>query len=313
MSNEIVKSSKSIDETIATFAKIKEIAEYVATSGIFTAGYEIKDKEGKVVIDESTGLPKVNIADVAMSIVTGYELGLDLGGSLLLGKKLNPATYLSVIKGKEIGVGIATALEKIVSIPTRNGLISYTMVDVISAKLIEGGVSFLPFLRNFAPFYRYYDASSKEELDLDVVLNENDFLKEDYFLVNAGTTPELLKEALTAGKKTVTRIRYGEFTKAKFVRKTSAGIVTHYQRFSTLDAQRAGLLPVYDKDGKELAKGKDNWISNTPQMMANRVISIGGRIIGADLIHGLYTKEELIDAKVITEQPATVDAQATVI
>jgi hypothetical protein len=312
---EISIVNKDLDATINAFEKIKEVAIYLSTSDTFASPFEMKDKENKVIIDEVTGKPKINVADIAICLMTGHELGLNISGSLLLGKKLNQATYLSVLKGRSIGVDLATSMEKIVSIPTKNGLVSYTMVDIISAKLMQGGIEFLPFIKNYAPFYQYYHAASKEEMDLDVVLDEKDDLLPKYFIVDASTTPDSMKAAIAENKIPLTKSRNGYYSKIKMTRTYKDGrTVTMYQRFSTVDAQRANLLPTYQTvNGKleEIGKGKDNWISNTPQMMNNRCISIPGRIIGADLINGLYTKDELIDAGLIKED--TVETTAEVV
>lgn len=306
----VAKISPSFNDVIAGFEKIKEVALYLSTSDAFVQGFEEKDKHGKPVIDETTGKPKINVTDIALCLMAGYELNLSISGSLLLGRKLNQSTYLAITKGRSLGLDIATAMEKIVSIPTKNGLVTYTMVDVISAKLIQGGVSFLPFVKNFAPFYIYYNAVTKEELDLDVILDEDDNLKENYFIIDSSSTAEIVKAEKEKGKIPVTRSRHGNYSKAKFVRKFEDGrTITHYQRFSTLDAERAGLLPIYNDKGVEVSKGKDNWISNTPQMMNNRVISIGGRIIGADLINGVYTQDEVVDAGIISNGTIDVNAE----
>lgn len=313
MTNEISTVNVALDTTIQAFEKIKNVATYLSTSDTFTKGFEMKDKDGKEIIDENTGKPKINVADVAICLMAGNELGISITGSLLLGKKLNQATYLSILRGKGIGVDPATAIEKIISIPTKNGLVSYTMVDIISAKLLQGGVNFLPFIKNYAPFYIYYNAISKEELELDLVLDENDDLKSNVYIVSATSTPEDVKNAKAENKLLVTKERHGYYSKAKFVRSFPDGrILTHFQRFSSLDAERAGLLPTYqiiNGKGELIDKGKDNWISNTPQMMNNRVISIGGRIIGADLINGLYTEDEVKDANLIP----TIDVKADIV
>ena len=303
--NKIAVISSDFDATIARFEKIKKVAEYLATSEAFVEGFKMKDKDGKDIIDEQTGRPKINVADVTVCLMAGNEIGLNISGSLLYGRKLNQATYMSVMKGRSLGLDVATAIEKVVSIPTKNGYVSYTMVDIISAKLLSAGVEFLPFIRNYAPFYIYYDAKSKEELDLDRILDENDDLKSDYFLVDASSTADKTKEAIESGKKMVTRVRHGYFSKAKFTRKYPDGrTITMYQRFSSLDAERAGLLPVYNEKGEIVSAGKSNWISNTPQMMNNRVISIAGRIICADGLNGVYTREEVVDAGVVKEEDA---------
>lgn len=304
--------NEEFNATIEAFEKIKSLADYLATSDTFTKGFELKDKDNNPIIDEVTNKPKINTTDIALCLMTGRSLGLDIPGSLLLGKKLNPGTYLAVLKGQALGLDIATSMEKIVSIPTQNGLMTYTMVDVISAKLLTGGIKFLPFIKNYAPFHLYYHATTNDELDLDVILDEEDNLLDKYFVVDSTITSEILKSKLAEGKIPVKRVRQGFYSKAKFIRTNKDGnTVTHYQRFSTVDAQRAGLLPIYDDKNVELQKGKNNWITNTPQMMNNRVISIGGRIIAADLLHGIYTYDEVVDAGLIKPDKSTVDTSYT--
>lgn len=315
MTNEVsVIGSKDLDETIKAFEKIKSLAEYLSNSDAFMEGFKLKDKDGKDIIDEETKRPKVNMADITICLLAGHEMQLNIAGSLLYGKKLNQATYMAAMKGRSIGVDVATAIEKIISIPTKNGYVSYTMVDIISAKLLQGGVSFLPFIKNYAPFYIYHTPSG-EELELDKVLDENDDLRPEYSIITISNDINDVKAQLetckTNNKIPIIKERHGYYSKAKFVRKFPDGReLIHHQRFSTVDAERAGLLPVpvLDTNGKiiDYTKGKDNWNSNTPQMMNNRVISIGGRIIGADLINGIYTREELIDSGIIDEKDAPI-------
>ena len=322
MSNEISIVNRDLNATIDAFEKLKDVATYLASSEIFVKDFEVKDSSGKPVIDELTQKPKINTTDVALCLMAGNELGLNIAGSLLYGRKLNQATYMAVMKGRSLGLDVATAIEKVVSIPTQNGYVSYTMVDIISAKLIQNGVEFLPFIKNYAPFYIYKGVNG-EELDLDIILDEEDNLKEDYALIdltlNADTVKQLVEAAKAANKIRVTRERHGYYSKAKFVRKLNNSVITHYQRFSSLDAERAGLLPTYTWDEKnkiyvEATKGKNNWITNTPQMMNNRVISIGGRIIGADLINGVYTREEVVSSGLIKEEEAPiVDTTAEIV
>lgn len=305
--NEISVISSNFDATISAFEKIKQVAEYLATSDVFVDGFKMKDKDGKDIIDENTGRPKVNVADVAICLMAGHEIGLNISGSLLYGRKLNQATYMSVMKGRSLGLDIATSIEKVVSIPTKNGYVSYTMVDIISAKLLSANIEFLPFIRNYAPFYQYFHATTNEELELDRILDENDDLIPGFYVVDSTTTADILKSKLADGIIPIKKVRHGYFSKAKFVRKYPDGkTITHFQRFSTLDAERAGLLPIFNDKGQIVTDGKSNWISNTPQMMNNRVISIGGRIIGADLLNGIYTIEEVISSGLVKDNEAPV-------
>lgn len=305
--NEISVISSNFDATINAFEKIKQVAEYLATSDAFVDGFKMKDKDGKDIIDENTGRPKVNVADVAICLMAGHEIGLNISGSLLYGRKLNQATYMSVMKGRSLGLDIATSIEKVVSIPTKNGYVSYTMVDIISAKLLSANIEFLPFIRNYAPFYQYFHATTNEELELDRILDENDDLIPGFYVVDSTTTADILKSKLADGIIPIKKVRHGYFSKAKFIRKYQDGkTITHFQRFSTLDAERAGLLPIFNDKGQIVTDGKSNWISNTPQMMNNRVISIGGRIIGADLLNGIYTREEVISSGLVKDNEAPI-------
>lgn len=312
--NQISVVDRSLDATIIRFEKIKKVAEYFATSEAFTKGFENRDKDGNVILDEN-GKPKINIADVTLCLIAGNELGLDIAGSIMYGKKLNHLTYMSVIKGRSMGIDLATSIEKIITIQGKNGSTStYTMVNIITAKLNSNNVVFLPFIKNYAPFYIYSDVTGAE-LELDKILDEQDDLKSEYFLVHAGLIKTDVEKAKTDGKILVTRVQHGYYTKAKFVRTYPDNhIVIHYQRFSSLDAERAELLPLWNDKLQKIQDGKDNWIKNTPQMMLNRVISIGGRIIGDDLLQGVYTREEIISAGIVDEKDAPViDTNAEII
>lgn len=327
MAFEVSVINRDLNKTVEDLKKLTEVATYLATSEHFVKDFIIKDEKGQPVIDEVTGKPKVNITDITLCLMAGHELGLNITGSLLYGKKMNEQTYMAAMKGRTLGLDITTSIEKIISIPTKNGYVSYTMVDIISAKLIQGGVTFLPFIKNYAPFYIYKD-NKGNELDLDVVLDEQDNLRDGYSVIDATITAtntlekiqDAVEAAKSSGRTIITRERHGYYSKIKMTRTFPDGkTLTMFQRFSTLDAERAGLLPTYtvpDKDGKYevINKGKDNWISNTPQMMNNRCISIPGRIIGADLINGLYTREELVDAGVIDDKNApTIDTNVEVL
>lgn len=303
-SKEIVKvdiipavQNNAFSATIAAFEELKKLAEYLAKSDTFSKEFITKDKDGNVIVDE-TGRPVINSADIAFCLMAGKEMGFDVTGSLMLGKKLNANTYLSVVKGRAMGIDAATSMEKIACIPTKNGNISYTMVDIISAKLIQGGVQFLPFIKNYAPYYIYLDPITKEELDLDKILDDKDELLPSYTVVDLKATSAAsdITKAKSEGKEIVIKIRKGNYCKIIFNRTFKDGrTIKHVQRFSTVDAERSGYLPLWDEKGALIQTGKPVWINATPQMMANRTISIGGRIIGADLINGIYTIDEAKD------------------
>lgn len=288
--SQLVPYSTAMDQNIATFLKIKELAEFVAQSDTFTKGFEQKDAKGNVLLDEATGKAKINVADIAIALMVGNRCGLNLAESVILGSKLNTNTYLAVLRGRELGIGIATSMEKIYTIPTKNGLISYTGVDIIMSKLLQGGVN-ITFIKQNAPFYIYYSAQG-EELDLDVILNEDDSLKDNYFVVHPKTDAEVLRKELAAGKTAVTKVLKGRYSKVTMTRQIGNTVLKFSKRFSTFDAQQAGLLELRDANNNVIVAGKDNWNKAYPQMLDNRVVTICGRLIGADLIQGLYSEEE---------------------
>lgn len=289
-------NQNNFDATIMAFEKVKVLAEYLSTSDAFTKGFEQKDKDKNVMLDEITGKPKINVADVTIALMVGRSLGLDPASSLVIGSKLNQRTFLSIMKGRELGIGMTTAMEKIYNIETTRGIVSYTGVDVITAKLIQGGVSFLPLVKSYAPYFEYFNQTGKIELDMDSILDDTDNLKEPYFLYEEGVSAEALKSKMAEGKIIVTRKRHGYYSKVIMKRTMPNGeVLTIKKRFSTVDAERAELIPIYDSQGQPNCKGKDNWIKATPQMMDNRVITIAGRIIGADLLGGLYSNYEVME------------------
>ena len=298
--NQVVRINDAdarFDANILAFEKVKSLVDYLSKSDTFSKGFEERDKGGNIIYDDDTKKPKINSADMAIALMVGHNLGLDLASSLVIGSKLNQRTYLAILKGRELGFDIATSMEKIYSIPTKNGIISYTGVDIISAKLLQGGINFLPLVKSYAPFYTYYNFLTKEELDLDQILDDNDNLKPEYFVYTPNVTPnDVLAKKVSEGIRVVQRIRNGYYSKVMMTRSFKDGrSLKISKRFSTVDAQRAGLLPTYDDKGNLIDGGKDNWNSNTPQMLDNRVITIAGRIIGADLIQGLYSKEEALE------------------
>lgn len=305
--NEIVLAggdnyNTSLNANIEAFKKIQELVKFLITSDTFTKGFEQKDKGNCVITDPTTGKALINEADVAIAIMVGNSLGLDLASSLVVGSKLNQATYLSILKGRELGFGMATSMEKIYNISTSRGMVSYTGVDIISALLIQGKVDFLPLIKSNAPFYQYYDAVTNDPLDLDQILDEYDNLKPEYFLVHAKVNPDILRQKVADGEPCVRKTFAGTYSKVIMKRTYPSGKVqTISKRFSTVDAQQAGLLQIVNEKGAIIQNGKDNWNKATAQMLDNRVISIAGRIIGADLLQGIYSVDEIKDMGIIED------------
>lgn len=290
-----------LSQTVKAFEELRKIAEYLATSETFTKGFETKDKDGKVITDPETGKPIINSADIAVCLMAGRELGLDITGSLMLGKKLSTNTYLSIKKGQELGLGIATCLEKMYTIDTKRGPISYTSSDIIAMKLHQAGITYLPFIKDYAPYYEYsvikgVGADNKAILEVvprEEVLDDNDDVKSEFFVITPITKAEDLKTAKDAGKIMLQRREISRYTFAKFHHKDINGVeqITPV-RYSLIDAQVAGLYPTkWDAEGNAL-NGKDNWAKNPVVMLRHRIIVIGGRLTGSTALNGIYSIDE---------------------
>jgi hypothetical protein len=293
----LAKSNSAFSQMIAQFEQLKELANYFAQSEAFAKEFEMKDADGKPILNED-GTPKRNVADIVIALMAGRELGLDVTGSLLLGKKLNSKTYMAVYRGRGIGIDAATSMEKIYSIPTKNGTVSYTGVDIISARLIKGGVEFMPFIRDYAPLYQYYvvgENNAKTAIPLSAVEDPEGNVYSKYFIVSADKTKKEVEDARLSSKILLIAQEIGKITTIRFKRKINGKEQVLVVSYDTQKAKTAGLLPIYDDKGNLLQAGKDNWIAHEPTMLRNRTISIGGRIIGADLINGLYTEDEVSD------------------
>ena len=249
---------------------------------------------------------KVNPSDIIAAISIGIECGIPPISAVALGKTLNAKSYLSVLKGKSLGLDPITSITKVHNITTKNGEILYTSVDIISKTILDTNTT-MKIIRDYEATPKYYEMMTNAYVGYHwKVFNNEGELNPLYFLYQKGkTSADELAKQLDGDKIVISKgsdITY--VTSIHFIRKEkNIDEIFHY---STQEAIDAGLLmgyhsvyklqdPTTKKYVAKLVEGKNNWNDNTPQMLRNRCISIPGRIIVADKLQGIYTQDEAMD------------------
>lgn len=291
------KSSKALTTTssikldpIRDFKQIQEFALAIVDSD--TAN-----------VFKKPGAEKADVADVIGAISIGLEIGIPPMSAISLGKTLNAKSYLSVLKGKSMGIDPITSIAKIHNIETGNGSVLYTSVDLISKAILDSGTT-MKIIRDYEPTPMYYDLASNAYLGHHwKIFDRNNIIKPLYFLWKEGVDKNDVKKAIDEGKIIIRQSKQFTYvTTIHFVRKAK-GIDEEFS-YSTQEAIDAELLNGFhswkltqngDKQTPFWVKGKLNWNNNTPQMLRNRCISIPGRIIVADILQGIYTEDEVVD------------------
>jgi len=174
----------------------------------------------------------------------------------------------AILTGKEIGLGVMASLSNIYCIsgkPTAG-------IHVISALLLKAGVT-MEVVRDFEPVFptilEYKEEGSTEVKKTGIIRHVflDDKLEEDE------------KRAKTiVDYKTVIR-----FTRTLKQPDNSYSKMTITSSYSRSEAQAAGFLT------------KDNWIKHLKTMVRTRAIAIGSKLIGDDIILGLYETSEMAD------------------
>jgi len=302
--DENTKSNKALATTnnmkldpIRDFKQIQEFALAIVNSD--TAN-----------VFKKPGAEKAEVADVIGAISIGLEIGIPPMSAISLGKTLNAKSYLSVLKGKSMGIDPITSISKIHNIETANGNVMYTSVDLISKAILDTKTT-MKFIRDYEPTPMYYDLGTNAYLGHHWKLfNANNEILPNYFLyIDGVTSTEDAKKARQEGRIVILRGKsFTYVTSIHFVRKDK-GIdeVFHLSTQEMIDAELLNGFhswKVIDEGGKQkpyYVKGKLNWNNNPQQMLRNRCISIPGRIIVADVLQGIYTQDEVIDMGVNVE------------
>lgn len=295
MTRELTQSKKqglqvaSQNSVLPDLSLVNSYIDSVIDSKLVT-GFERPDPNDpkKKIVDRS---------DIFTAIVLGMEMNISPAGSLLLGSKLNKNSYFSAIRGKEIGMGATSAINNIHTIDTANGKIQSLGVNAINMCLNKGGVE-LDILADYQPSAIYVDAYTKRYVGHALQLfgaKPTVFVFQDKI-----HTKEEVQKAKDKGLLIVERVNSFTYaTSIKFTRpSTNTTITITYCLQEAIDAElfRGFHSTLVDKDGKPLyIKGKSNWNNHPAVMLRNRPLSIGGRIIVADLMQGGYSQDEVVD------------------
>ncbi len=291
--NKIIKHSiaNSSIVLLPDISKIEEFANAVKNSSLADA-FKKKNKDGQMVVD---------IADIVAAVSLGNDMGITPAASLLLGRKLNANSYFSVLRGRELGLNPITSMSKIYVISTTNGDILALDVGLIAKAILDSGTK-MEYIRDFEPTFTYKDIITNKYLGHKWLLsNEDGTLNEQYFLyINNVTPQEDVKKANADGKMIIAQTGITNVTSLRLIRNSNnINKIFHY---SLQDATDAGLYMGYSSSLLDVKtkkaiyiKGRDNWNKHPVTMLRNRVTSIGGRIIVADLIQGGYSMDEAME------------------
>ena len=239
---------------------------------------------------------KVNIGDIIANIVLGIEIGITPAASLALGRKLNANSYFSVLRGKELGLDTITSMSKIYILPTANGDIIALDVSIITKAILDKGVE-IHRVRDYSPTPIYKSITGQYLGHKYLLYDNSGKLKDDYFLYNKlSNSEDELVEARKNNKIIIIESGITFVTSIRLVRKSHNIDETFH--YSIQDATDAGLHVgfhsslVDNKNQPIYIKGKDNWNNHPQNMLRNRPLSIGGRIVVADALQGSYSLEE---------------------
>lgn len=299
-----VASTNKFNTLIQSLKDAEELADYVVNSNTFGVHFE-----KKVVDTNEDGTPKLdkdnkeiykvvkNKSDVIAAIVLGSELGISPMAAITLGARLNAKAYTKVMRGRKLGLDPMTSIDLIHVIPTKNGDTVSTGVHVISGVLLKNGIKF-EYLKDFEPVYDYVSIKTGKSIRYD---------ESKHLAVDKNTTSEEINEAKKANKEFVQRRITNRVTTCVLKREGYKELTITY---SIQDAIDAGLYRGINSDGQQV-EGKDNWNKHPATMLRNRTLTIGGRIIGADYLDGMYSNEEAMEFteyEVVNEEPIDIKA-----
>lgn len=283
---------------IATYQSPADILKYAKSlvqdviDSDFARNFEHEDKDGKTTI---------NKADIINNIVLGNEMGITPVASLALGRKLNIDKYFSVIRGKAMGLDPVTSMHKIHNIDIDGKITISADVAIINKCILDAGVE-TEIIRDARTVPLFYDVLTKEYIGhkYDVTGEDNIFHPEYHLLPNQSDKElDNAKLAMSKGLIIIEQKGNTKVTTIKFSRPSSnTTIIISYSLQQAINARlmRGFQNNSYDEDGKPVwYKGRPQWINHPETMLRNRVLSIGGRIIAADRLQGIYSNEEALD------------------
>ena len=300
--NSIVKSSISnngldiMDNPELFLNKINnldKIATIIAESETYGKLFKVakKNADGSVAKNENGEIiEEVSKSDIICCIGLGKEMGLDVFGSLAFGKALNADSYKKVVRGRALGLDPIASLNMISIIPTRNGDIIHTGVHVITNALNKGGIRY-DIVEDFVPI-KLYPVLSDKFTNTGIFIDEQEYEDNSskYLLLTNSSKPDELNAAVENNIIVIKPAIISRRTTAIFKRNNYSDLKISYTLQEAIDAE---LYKGITSSGTK-TNGKDNWNNNPATMLRNRTLTIGGRIIGSDIIHNTYSSEEVI-------------------
>lgn len=310
----VAKQELSNNSSYLNLSRIRELEDVVEAFKDSTLASQFIEKkyprdEDGTIDTSAVPVEYFNKADMVMCLALGEELGMPPVVALSYGKGLNLKSVKKIEKGKKLGIDYATALEQIYIWGEGSKEIIYTSIHIVNTALTKAGI-FREIIQNGSIPVIYcreietgnivkFDSDKHKDViisnlpkkEQDSVLNA---LKENGFIaVNKFSTPTYTAE--------VKLTRYNKNTK----KEESISIP-----YSSQQAIDAGLLKGIKTDGSE-SKGKDNWNAHPSTHLIKMSIMIGGRIIAADVLNGVYIPDELpfIKNKVSNDSESFEDAE----
>lgn len=302
-SHGVSKSINKFNNLIQSLKDAEELAEYVVNSNTFGVQFE-----KRVVDTNDDGTPKLdkdnkeiyktvkNKSDVIAAIVLGSELGITPMAAITLGKRLDAKAYTKVMRGRKLGLDPMTAIDLIYVIDTQNGPIVSTGVHVISGVLLKNNIKF-EYSKDFDPVYEYISFKTSKAVRYD---------EDKHFLVDKNSKKEDIAEAKKEGKEFVQRKVVDRITTCVLQREGYKDLTISYSLQNAIDA---GLYKGTNSEGEPI-DGKANWNNHPATMLRNRTLTIGGRIIAADHLDGMYSNEEAMEFtnyEIVEEEPIKAD------
>ena len=249
-----------------------------------------------------------NKADMVMCLALGEELGISPVVALSYGKGLNLKSVKKIEKGKKLGIDYATALEQVYIWGEGSKEIIYTSIHIVNTSLTNAGVSREIIQDGTKPVIYCRDLITSN------IIPFNPEIHKDIIISNLkkNEQDEVLKALKDNGYVGVTKFNTPIYTaEVKLTRynrisKKEESISIPYSSQQAIDA---GLLKGVKTDGTE-SKGKDNWNAHPSTHLLKMSIMIGGRIIAADILNGVYTPDELqfVKEKLSTDDASFEDA-----
>ena len=250
---------------------------------------------------DTEGVDTINKADIINAIVLGHEMGIPPVASLALGRKLDINKYFSMIRGKAMGLDLTTSMTKLHTVEVDDKVSVSADVSLVNKCVLDAGVT-TEVIRDARVVPMYVDAIDGIYVGHKYDIFDNNDIVYDEFHIIIGTSDTAIeagKEAMRSGKIVLKRQGITKVTTIKFIRPSPKMTLTI--SYSIQQAINAGLMRGFknngvDDDGKQIwVKGRTQWKNHPETMLRNRALSIGGRIIAADKLQGIYSSEEALD------------------